>query len=201
MPQPKTFGPILPVGIPRELNTCLKHLASLLKNLPASIALDPVDSNYQFGLDPDNIKEEGTNHAFNCALEVAFQTHSLHGVRMHQTPWIECLITAAKDSGAKIPAKCPATADSDDEPEARPKKAPQQSITIVLTEDDSDMKLLPAPQRQGTLFQFGCKKIDAEQGVAQQRKVLEEKREAMRAAGEREKQQKAHAAETKTELN
>ncbi|KAJ7857716.1 hypothetical protein B0H14DRAFT_2578283 [Mycena olivaceomarginata] len=217
---------------------------------PASIPLDPVDSTYHFGLDPDDVKEEGATYAFNRALEVAFQTHSLCGAqlvfkergkrlvalekfiaqfmkdgtlqeaRMHQTRWIERLITAAKDSGAKIPAKRPAATDSDDGPEARPKKVPRQSITIDLTEDDivddsksassssrinspsrapvtsasplardrpSSEKLLPAPQQQGTLFQFGCKQIDAEQAAAQQKKVLEEKRDAMRAAAEREK--------------
>jgi hypothetical protein len=57
-PQKKLQGPSVPVGIPRELNTCLKHLATLLKNLPSSIPLDPSQSSYAFSLDPDDVKDE-----------------------------------------------------------------------------------------------------------------------------------------------
>jgi hypothetical protein len=74
-------------------------------------------------------------YAFNRRLEVAFQTHKLHGAKFvfkergkrldtleaflkqnikknslpnargHQERWVERLITAASDSGAKIPPK------------------------------------------------------------------------------------------------
>ncbi|KAJ7802017.1 hypothetical protein B0H14DRAFT_2893875 [Mycena olivaceomarginata] len=74
-------------------------------------------------------------YAFNRRLEVAFQTHKLHGAKLvfkergkrldtleaflkqnikknslpdargHQDRWVERLITAASDSGAKIPPK------------------------------------------------------------------------------------------------
>jgi hypothetical protein len=84
-------------------------------------------------LDADDVKEEGTMYAFNRALEIVFQTHKLRGdtlvfaergkrvlglekfikkivkditlpeARSHQVRWIERLITAARDSGAKLP--------------------------------------------------------------------------------------------------
>ncbi|KAJ7869263.1 hypothetical protein B0H14DRAFT_2571874 [Mycena olivaceomarginata] len=81
-PQQKLQGPSLPVGIPQELNTRLKHLATLLKNLPSSIPLDPSQSSYAFSLDPDDVKDEGHAYAFNPALELAFQTHKLRDTQL-----------------------------------------------------------------------------------------------------------------------
>jgi hypothetical protein len=64
-----TFGTSLPVGIPREINTRIIYVASLLKNLPP---LNPVESTYNFSLDADDVKEVGTMYVFNCALEIVF---------------------------------------------------------------------------------------------------------------------------------
>ncbi|KAJ7743711.1 hypothetical protein DFH07DRAFT_777326 [Mycena maculata] len=69
----KPFGPSLPVGIPRELQTRINYLANL-KNLASSLPLGPAEPPYNFDLD---IEEEGGIYAFNCALEVVFQTHEL----------------------------------------------------------------------------------------------------------------------------
>jgi hypothetical protein len=113
-----------------RLGNLLKHLPdSLPLDPPVS------QSRYQFSLDPDDVKEEGQTYAFNRNLEVCFQTHKLQGnpllftergkrletlVKMikavvkensfpndrgHQFRWIERLIQAATDSGAKIPQK------------------------------------------------------------------------------------------------
>ncbi|KAJ6629885.1 hypothetical protein B0H10DRAFT_1939511 [Mycena sp. CBHHK59/15] len=134
-PKPSAPGPSVLLGIPREINTCINHLATLLKHLPISIPLDPPDSKstYHFGLDPEDVKQEGMIYTFNRNLEVSFQTHKLydgtlifkeHVKRLvaleklikrvvketmlpdacsHQVRWIDRLITATVDSGAKMP--------------------------------------------------------------------------------------------------
>ncbi len=57
----------------------IDHLALLLKHLPNSLPLNPTDSLYRFGLDPDNEREEGLYYAFNRNLEICFGTHQLQG--------------------------------------------------------------------------------------------------------------------------
>ncbi|KAJ7084664.1 hypothetical protein C8R44DRAFT_894109 [Mycena epipterygia] len=251
----KPFGPSLPVGIPREMNTRINHLTSLLKSLPSSLPLDPAESTYHFKLDPDDVKEEGGAYAFNRALELAFQTHKLRDstlvftergkrvlaleiflkktvkemtlpdARSHQICWVERLITAAKDSGAKIPPPKRLLADSDEEQqESRPQKKKYISVESSDDEHASDMQPLcttsspidqrtPAtatqptatirsvPQRQATLFQLGCKKLDPKEAAAQRKKHLDAKREKMQAAAERQKQAKIRTAAHTAELN
>ena len=113
----------------------IDHLALLLKHLPDSLPLNPTDSLYRFGLDPDDEREEGSNYAFNRNLEICFSTHQLQGNGLKLTEhgecystliamlkrvakdlpdqrdflrehWLERLIKAAQDAGAKIPDKC-----------------------------------------------------------------------------------------------
>ncbi|KAH9927827.1 uncharacterized protein B0H18DRAFT_1118347 [Fomitopsis serialis] len=55
----------------------INHLASLVRNLPSSLPLEPSKSMYQFSLDADFEKEEGTFAAFSRTLECVFQTHTL----------------------------------------------------------------------------------------------------------------------------
>jgi hypothetical protein len=114
----------------KHLFKLLKHLpTSILLDPPDE------NSTYHFYLDPEDVAEEGSMFAFNRRLEVAFQTHKLRGsplvfkergkriqaleiffkqnikgntlpdARGHQERWIERLIDAAVQSGAKIPAK------------------------------------------------------------------------------------------------
>ncbi|KAJ7868112.1 hypothetical protein B0H13DRAFT_1897267 [Mycena leptocephala] len=110
MSSSKASGPKLPVGIPQDLDTRSTYLYNILKYLPTSIPLDPPDdsSTYNFYLDPEDVAEEGAMFAFNCRLEVAFQTHALHGSKLifkeqgkrllalgEFLKMIMCLITAA----------------------------------------------------------------------------------------------------------
>ncbi|KAJ7362437.1 hypothetical protein DFH08DRAFT_799470 [Mycena albidolilacea] len=147
MSSSQTLAPKLPIGIPCNLDSRARHLFKLLKHLPASVPLDPPDDNstYHFFLDPEDVADEGEMYAFNCRLEVTFQTHKLHGAKLvfkecgkrlgtlklflkqnikknslpdargHQNRWVERLITAASDSGAKIPPKRCLDIDSDDD--------------------------------------------------------------------------------------
>ncbi|KAJ7829564.1 hypothetical protein B0H14DRAFT_2594021 [Mycena olivaceomarginata] len=73
-----------PRGIPRELDTRLKHLSKLLKHLPNALPTNLPDneSTYHFYLDPEDIKEEGVMYAFNQRLEVAFETYKLRGAKL-----------------------------------------------------------------------------------------------------------------------
>ncbi|KAJ7882067.1 hypothetical protein B0H14DRAFT_2565587 [Mycena olivaceomarginata] len=99
----KLQGPSLPVGIPRELNTRLKHLATSLKNLPSSIPPDPSQSSYTFSLDPDDVKDEGNAYAFNRALELAFQISQASGrAQLLFTERGKRLVALEKFGGPKI---------------------------------------------------------------------------------------------------
>ncbi|KAK7043426.1 hypothetical protein R3P38DRAFT_3440427 [Favolaschia claudopus] len=284
-----------PKGIPRELNTRLKYLSTLLKHLPDSLPLNlPQDeTTYHFFLDSEDVNEEGKAYAFNRRLEVAFQTHKLRKLvfrergdrvadletflrkiikedgssegRGHQARWIERLVTAAVDSGAKMPAKKRAANDSDDDTNAKlttnlgshPKKA-RKTTTIDLTEDTPGPKTttsstsssapaapaLPAsesaqtgvisnpppaaqdvpvasnhslaplasstpstaaanarPLQQGTLFQFGAKKLGREEANLQWKRQVAESREKMAAAALREKEAKEERVQEKKDLN
>jgi len=123
-----------PTGPSSDFISRINHLALLLKNLPLNLPLNPANSTYNFGLDPDDEREEGLYYAFNRNLEICFATHQLQGqplrfkergdcyrnlikmfkrvakelpkerdfLRQH---WLERLITAACDTGAKIPDK------------------------------------------------------------------------------------------------
>ncbi|KAJ7613758.1 hypothetical protein DFH06DRAFT_1146711 [Mycena polygramma] len=155
----------------KHLSKLLKHLPT---SLPDDLPND--ESTYHFYLDPEDVKEEGEMYAFNRRLEVAFETHKLRDAKLlfrergkrlgelemflkkniksnrstdargHQTRWIERLVQAAQDSGAKIPAKRRAANDSDDDTNGdisqsinpRPKKVQKQSLTVDLTQDSDE---------------------------------------------------------------
>ncbi|KIM38062.1 hypothetical protein M413DRAFT_13027 [Hebeloma cylindrosporum] len=68
---------IAPRGIPAEINTSINHLANLLSHLPEHLPMNPSQSTYHFGLDPDDISEEGHCYALNRCLEVAFEVSLL----------------------------------------------------------------------------------------------------------------------------
>jgi hypothetical protein len=61
-------------GPPQELISRINHLGNLLKFLPDSLPLDPPDSKYYFGLDTDDVEQEGVRYAFNCNLEALRDT-------------------------------------------------------------------------------------------------------------------------------
>lgn len=55
----------------------LNHLDTLLKNLPASLPSEPVETRYHFGLDQSEIAEEGVFFALTQNLERCFQVFAL----------------------------------------------------------------------------------------------------------------------------
>ncbi|KAK6971316.1 hypothetical protein R3P38DRAFT_2813969 [Favolaschia claudopus] len=228
-----------------HLGSLMKHLPQSLPLNPSA-----TDSKYHFHLDPDDVKEEGEVYAFNRTLEVCFETHKLGGAKLlftergdrlvalekffkafikseslpeargHQNRWIDRLIQAAKDSGAKIPKKRQLQVDSSDEEadaaeHPKPKKVQKRIATVDLTGDDSDSptpstSASPAPTsrpsatappalRQQTLFQLGCRKFSAEEAAVQRKKHADEARDKMAAAAERERHQKTVALERKRE--
>jgi hypothetical protein len=64
-------------GPPQELISHITHLHNLLKNLPSRLPSYPEESQYHFGLDADNVAEEGVWYAFNRNLEACFETHTI----------------------------------------------------------------------------------------------------------------------------
>lgn len=68
---------VVHIGPSSWLISRINHLSDLLANLPDSIPLDPPNSRYQFGLDPEHVSEEGVWFAFNKNLEACFQTHDI----------------------------------------------------------------------------------------------------------------------------
>ena len=122
-------------GPPQELISRINHLHNLLKNLPSSLPSNPKESRYCFGLDTEDVAEEGVWYAFNRNLEACFETHTIpaggtivfreRGPRLEaliqtfktaargltsdadrtfmQDLWLERLIRAAEQQGAKIP--------------------------------------------------------------------------------------------------
>lgn len=75
MTRPKK--PVPQNGPPQELISRINHLGNLLKFLPDSLPLDPPDSKYYFGLDTDDVEQEGVWYTFNRNLEVCFETHKI----------------------------------------------------------------------------------------------------------------------------
>lgn len=119
---------------PASIISRVDELGVLLQNLPKSLPFDPDESKYKFGLDLDDIQEEGYWFALNCNLEIAFEIYKLgdsplkiseqssqfpilismikEGLYqcpkercMIQSSWIERLIDAAKLSGATDPLR------------------------------------------------------------------------------------------------
>ena len=64
-------------GPSAHLISCINHLGNLLRYLPENLPLDPSNTAYSFGLDPEHVTEEGVWFAFNNCLEVSFQTHTI----------------------------------------------------------------------------------------------------------------------------
>lgn len=135
MPSPDTNSAS---GPPAALIARIDHLGTLLKGLPATLPVDPPDTEtkYFFGLDQDEVAEEGVFAALTRNLERCFQTHvqppggtlkftergkrCVNLVKVLKTAmrnlspaerevivetWVERLITAARNSGAKIARK------------------------------------------------------------------------------------------------
>ncbi|KAJ7201950.1 hypothetical protein C8J57DRAFT_1543582 [Mycena rebaudengoi] len=239
----------IPKELDTRLNHLSKLLQFLPTSLQLDPAEE--DSAYCFYLDPDDVAEESKLYAFNRRLEIAFQTHKLCGAKLVfqergkrllqlvaflrsilkectlpearnvQHRWIERLITAAEDSGAKIIHKTKKrhldnNSDADDISQAvtRPTKIHKGSKTIDLTqESDEDIPphslppstaLTKAPAKQAelqqrTLFQFGAKKLTATEAEAQRKRHAAESKERMLAVAEREKEAKARATERRRE--
>ena len=57
-------------GPPQELISHITHPCNLLKNLPSSLPSNTAESWYCFGLNPEDVAEEGIWYAFNRNLEV-----------------------------------------------------------------------------------------------------------------------------------
>lgn len=75
MTHPK--NPVPRNGPPQELISRINHLGNLLRFLPDSLPLDPSDSKYFFGLDADDVEQEGMWYAFNQNLKACFKMHKI----------------------------------------------------------------------------------------------------------------------------
>ena len=64
-------------GPPQELISHINHLHNLLKNLPSGLPSHPNESQYCFGLNVEDVAEEGVWYAFNRNLEACFKTHAI----------------------------------------------------------------------------------------------------------------------------
>ena len=64
-------------GPSQHLISRITHLGNLLKNLPASLPLDPIDSHYQFGLSTTDVEEEGVWFVFNRTLKLVLRRTNL----------------------------------------------------------------------------------------------------------------------------
>ena len=65
-------------GLSSELDTALNHLRRLVDYLPESVPLAKTGSiQYDFGLDDEDVREEGIAYALNRRLEIVFETHTL----------------------------------------------------------------------------------------------------------------------------
>ena len=129
---PKQKRPV--TGPPAMLVERIEHLATLLVHLPKSLPEASDDSTYQFYLDDEKIEDIGIYPELNHHLEICFGTWKapdtvvrftergphLKGLiailkrtiredpgcrEFVRTHWLERLIVAAKESGAKIPDK------------------------------------------------------------------------------------------------
>ena len=64
-------------GPPQHLISRINYLGNLLKHLPESLPLNPIESHYHFGLATSDVEEEGVWFAFNRNLETCFETHKI----------------------------------------------------------------------------------------------------------------------------
>ena len=129
---PKQKRPV--TGPPAELVERIEHLATLLAHLPKSLPERSDDSNYQFYLDHEKVEDIGIYPELDRRLEICFGTRKAPRAAIRfteqgphlkdlisilkrtiredpgcrefvRTHWLERLIVAAKESGAKIPNK------------------------------------------------------------------------------------------------
>ncbi len=124
-------------GPSAKLMTTINHLAALLRGLPDSLPLDPPNSEttYHFGLDPQEISDEGVFYALTQNLERCFGMHKVKNgvitfrergsrctglIKMLKTAvrdlsenerdlfreiWLTRLLRAAELSGGMVPSK------------------------------------------------------------------------------------------------
>ena len=117
-----------PTGVPSEYFARLRHLRTLLQNLPSTLPNNPEMSSYNFACDADDLEAEGFWYALNRNLEVCFETYQgpitirergsritgvvpyIQDVLKHLSPaereitrekWIEGIISAALRAGAR----------------------------------------------------------------------------------------------------
>jgi len=64
-------------GPPQGLISWINHLGNLLKFLLDGLPLDLYDSKYYFGLDMDDVEQEGVWYAFNHNLKACFKMHKI----------------------------------------------------------------------------------------------------------------------------
>ena len=64
-------------GPAQHLISRINYLGNLLKHLPESLPLNPIESHYHFGLATLDVEEEGVWFAFNRNLEACFETHKI----------------------------------------------------------------------------------------------------------------------------
>ncbi|KAJ7797228.1 hypothetical protein B0H14DRAFT_2619160 [Mycena olivaceomarginata] len=147
MPPPESTEPR---GIPRELDTRLKHLSKLLKHLPSALPTNLPDneSTYHFYLDPEDVEEEGVMYAFNRRLEFAFETHKLRGAKLLFKEQGSCLVELQTFLRKNVKANGRVADDSDDDFNGDISKAivscqrkvqKRAPIIDLTAEDDEDL--------------------------------------------------------------
>jgi hypothetical protein len=73
-------------GPSAHLISRINHLGNLLRFLPENLPLDPSNTAYSFGLDAEQVAEEGVWFAFNNCLEVSFRTHTIPETIANELP-------------------------------------------------------------------------------------------------------------------
>ncbi|KAJ7705055.1 hypothetical protein B0H17DRAFT_1193530 [Mycena rosella] len=166
MPPQKSKNPKPVTGPSRELTSRIERLHDLLKHLPDSLPDNPSDSSYRFSLDPERLELGGYFGVAGHALEISFRTFELRdqplmfqqrGSSLDDLPkmlkiavkkmtngeretfrasWIERLIKAAVDSGAKIPAAA----------------AKRKAAVLASDSAGSDLPLPPAKKSKGPVM-------------------------------------------------
>ncbi|KAJ4463621.1 hypothetical protein C8R41DRAFT_927308 [Lentinula lateritia] len=149
-PTAKTVN--IPKGPPQHLIERIKHLRSLLKNLPA-LPLDPPDhaSTYHFNLSPDDLEERGVFGAVSHTLEICFGQRRdglLHFKERGQR--LENLVIMLKAgvkqmTGARIPKQKVPTTSRDNNKLPAAKKT-QALSPILLDDSDDEITHLDPPQ-------------------------------------------------------
>ena len=91
-------------GVPQELNTRITRLAALLDGLPSSLPILPPNDAHGFGLDGDDVANEGLLYAFNRNLEITLKTHENPFITFNQRgPCFEGLISMFRKLARELP--------------------------------------------------------------------------------------------------